>query len=53
MDDNKPELQTHWSPDDWAEKGVARNLIPWWMVLMWGAFLLWGIAYIVDSASTW
>jgi hypothetical protein len=53
MPENTPNLEPHWSPEDWAEQGIERHLLPWWIVMMWLLFLLWGIAYIINSASAW
>jgi hypothetical protein len=45
-------VEQHWQID-WAEQGVARNLLPWWLLFLWVVFLLWGVAYIVDSSAAW
>lgn len=49
--DSKP-LDPHWDID-WTEQGVAENLLPWWIGLIWILFLVWGVIYIVDSSANW
>lgn len=44
--------EPHWDID-WTEQGVARNYLPLWVAFVWVIFLLWGVVYLVDSASAW
>lgn len=49
--DNQP-LPPHWNVD-WTEDSTRRTILPWWIILLWSFFLLWGVIYIVDSAANW
>lgn len=48
-----PGEEEHWEVEDWATDGADHHLVPWWLLTMWGAYLVWALWYIVYGSSQW
>ena len=48
-----PGEELHWEPDDWAEEGIDRSEVPWWLLALWLVFFLWAAMYIVFGSTQW